>query len=241
MAGHSHWSQIKRKKAVVDQKRGKVFTKCIYDITIAVQEGGGGDPAANARLRLAIDKAKGSNVPNDTIDKAIKRATGELKDKISEHYVYEGYGVNGVAVMIEVNTDNKNRTVSEIRHAFSKCGGTLGENGCVGWMFERLGSIRIQKSLAKEDKLFEEILDLGAEDLKQDDECFIVYTQPHLLHQVMSSLSKNYKIEESEILYIPKTLVAVSGEAAEKSIKLLEMLDDLDDVINVHANCEIED
>ena len=143
--------------------------------------------------------------------------------------------------MIEVNTDNKNRTVSEIRHAFSKCGGTLGENGCVGWMFERLGSIRIQKSLAKEDKLFEEILDLGAEDLKQDDECFIVYTQPHLLHQVMSSLSKNYKIEESEILYIPKTLVAVSGEAAEKSIKLLEMLDDLDDVINVHANCEIED
>lgn len=243
MAGHSKWSKIKRAKAVTDKKKGKIFTRCIHEIATAVKEGGGGDPDANPRLRLAIDKAKAVNMPNDNVDRAIRRATGEEKGAEQLELTYEGYGTGGVAVMVDVLTDNKNRTVSEVRHAFSKCGGSLGENGCVSWMFDKKGVIVVSKeSLASDgvdsDTLFELALEAGAEDLSEDDEYWEILTEPSKLHEVMSNLDSKIKVEEFEIQRIAKNKIDVGGEGVEKVMKLLDMLDDLDDVLNVSSNAE---
>ena len=240
MSGHSKWASIKRKKGAADQKRGKIFTRCIHEITVAVREGGGGDPSGNARLRFAIDRAKAVNMPNENIDRAIKRATGEIKGEEQLELTYEGYGPGGTAVFVEVLTNNKNRVVSEIRHAFSKCGGSLGEGGCVAWMFEKRGVIIIKKELIEEDALYEAALDAGADDLSGDDDEWEVKCEPKDLHAVKSALEAKVKIESAEVQNVPKTVISLGGKEAEQVMRLMEMLDDLDDVLNVSVNCDFE-
>lgn len=241
MSGHSKWSTIKRKKGAADAKRGKMFTRCIHEITTAVREGGGGDPDANPRLRTAVDKAKAINMPNENIDRAIKRATGEIKGEERLELVYEGYGAGGAAVLVEVLTDNKNRTVSEIRHAFSRCGGTLGENGCVAWMFGKKGVVTIPKELIEEDALIEAALEAGASDISGDDETWEVTSDPSVLGELRCALEKLVKIESAEVTYIPTSTIQLSGKEAEQMIRLVEMLEDLDDVLNVVVNCELSE
>lgn len=241
MAGHSKWSKIKRKKGVADQKKGKVFTRMAHEIAVAVREGGGGDPDGNARLREAIDKAKSVNMPNDNIDRAIKRATGELKADEQMELTYEGYGPGGTAVMVEVLTDNKNRTVAEVRHAFSKCGGQLGENGCVAWMFEKKGVISIKRELIEEDKLMEIALEAGASDISDEGDEWEVVTEPSEFHQVKTTLIQTVPIENDELMMVPNSKVDLDEKQSEQMIRLTEILDDLDDVLNVWANCELAD
>ena len=241
MSGHSKWASIKRKKGAADQKRGKIFTRCIHEITVAVREGGGGDPSGNARLRFAVDRAKAVNMPNENIDRAIKRATGEIKGEEQVELTYEGYGAGGTAVLVEVLTSNKNRTVSEIRHAFTKCGGSLGENGCVGWMFDKKGVISISCEQISEDALYELVLEAGAEDIKAEDEMWEVTCDPKELHQVKASLEKHVKVESAEVQNLPKTTTSLQGKEAEQVMRLLEMLDELDDVLSVSANCDFVD
>ncbi len=241
MAGHSKWSKIKRKKAVADQKKGKVFTRCIHEITVAVREGGGGDPGHNARLALAIDNAKAVNMPNDNIDRAIKRATGEIKSDEQYELTYEGYGPGGVAVMVDVLTNNKNRTVSEVRHAFSKSGGTLGENGSVGFLFEKKGVLSVKKELIGEEELMEAALEAGAEDINDEEDVWEIITEPTQFHAVQENIKKHVELDTAELMMIPKNKVEVSGKDAEQIIRLIENLDDLDDVLNVWANCEVPD
>ena len=238
MAGHSKWSKIKRQKGVADKKRGKIFTRCIHEITVAVREGKSGDISANPRLRLAVDKAKSLNMPSNNIERAIKRATGE--DKTEEQYelIYEGYGPGGTAVMVEVLTDNKNRTVSEVRHAFSKAGGQLGENGCVAWMFDKKGLAIINKSEIAEEELMELALEAGAEDVSSEDDTWEVTSEPNDFNNLHQALEAKVKLEEAEIQYLPKNIITLEGKDAEKMIKLLELLEDLDDVLNVSANCD---
>lgn len=239
MSGHSKWSTIKRKKGAADQKRGKIFTRIIHEITVAVREGGGGDPSGNPRLRFAIDKAKSSNMPNDTIDRAIRRATGEDKGDAQQELTYEGYGPGGVAVLVEVITDNKNRTVGEIRFAFSRSGGALGENGCVGWMFDKKGIICIQKSLMSEDAMMELALESGAEDVGAEADLWEITCDPKNFNEVRNKLEAKVKLESGELQMVPKSRVEVAGKEAEQMITLLEALEDLDDVLNVWANCDI--
>lgn len=240
MSGHSKWSTIKRKKGALDQKRGKLFTRCIHEVTIATREGGGGDPDGNPRLRFAIDKAKSVNVPNDTIERAIKRATGELTDgEQTFELMYEGYGPGGAAVLVEVVTNNKNRTVSEIRHAFSRNGGSLGETGCVQWMFEKKGLIVIKKEHATEEKLFDKALEAGANDVIDADEVWDITTDHKNIHEVRAILANEFELELAEVQQLPKTRVQVEGKEADQMIKLIELLDDLDDVLNVYCNADI--
>ena len=241
MSGHSKWSTIKRKKGAADQKRGKIFTRLIHEITVSVREGGGGDPDANARLRLAIDKAKAANMPNDNIERAIKRATGEIKGEEQHELTYEGYGPNGTAILVEVLTDNKNRTVSEIRHAFSKAGGSLGENGCVAWMFDKKGLIALKKDSVDEDSLMNDALEAGAEDISDEGEMWEILCDPKDFHQLKTDLEQKYALELAEVQYLPKSRNEVSGDAALKIMRLVEVLEDLDDVLNVSANCELLD
>jgi YebC/PmpR family DNA-binding regulatory protein len=239
MAGHSKWSNIKRKKGAVDQKRGKIFTRCIHEITVAAREGGG-DPAANARLRFAIDRAKAVNVPNDTIDRAIKRATGELSDGEQNFELsYEGYGPGGAAILVEVLTNNKNRTVSEVRHAFSRGGGSIGESGCVQWMFEKKGVFVISRELVSESSLVELVLEIGAEDVSDDEGVWVVTCDSKDFHEIQSILLIRFNLELAEIQQLPENKVAVNGSDAEKLLKLIDALDDLDDVLNVYSNAEI--
>jgi len=241
MSGHSKWSTIKRKKGATDQQRGKIFTKLAHDITVAVREGGGGDPASNARLRVAIEKAKTSSLPKENIERAIKRATGELKGDDSVETSYEGYGPGGTAVLVDVVTDNKNRTVSEIRHAFSRSGGALGETGCVGWMFKTKGLIVIQAKLIDEDKLMEVAIEAGAEDVSREGEVWEVTCEPVDFENVRTTLEKIVKLEEAEVQKLPSTRIALEGEKAQQMIRLLDLLEDLEDVINVFSNCDIEE
>ena len=241
MAGHSKWSKIKRSKGVQDQKRGKIFTRLGHEITTAVKEGGGPDPDGNPRLRLAIDKAKAANMPNDNVDRAIKRATGELKGDEQHELIYEGYGPSGTAVLVEVLTDNKNRTVSEIRHAFSKAGGSLGENGCVAWMFEKKGLFAVKKEGVDEEELMMTALDAGADDVVDEGEVWEITSDSKQFHDVRVALEKSYELDLAEIQYLPKSRNAVSGEASAKIIKMVEALEDLDDVLSVSANCEFLD
>ncbi len=241
MSGHSKWSTIKRKKAVIDAKRGKLFTKLIKEITIAARQGGG-DPGANPRLRLAIDNAKSANMPMDNIERAIKKATGELEGVQYTELTYEGYGPSGVAILVESVTDNKNRTVAEVRHLFSKYGGSMGESGSVLWMFDRKGVITFPAQGKTEDDIMEIVLDAGAEDIQLDDGYFEVTTEVETFEDVRKALAEaGIEIENASLQWIAKNTVDISGEAQEKVLKLIDMLEDNDDVQNVYSNANFLD
>lgn len=241
MSGHSKWATTKRKKAVIDAKRGKIFTKLIKEITVAARQGGG-DPDGNPRLRLVIDNAKAANMPMDNIDRAIKKATGAIEGASYLELIYEGYGPGGVAVLVESVTDNKNRTVAEIRHLFSKYGGALGESNSVAWMFERKGIISLPQQGKSEDDLMELILEAGAENLLLEEEFFEITTAVEDFENVRKTIADyNLTIENASIQWRAKNLVAVSGETSEKLMKLLEMIEDNDDVQNVYSNADFID
>jgi YebC/PmpR family DNA-binding regulatory protein len=241
MSGHSKWATIKRKKGALDAKRGKMFTKLIKELTIAAREGGG-DPSANPRLRLAVDNAKAANMPQDNIERAIKKATGELEGVTYHELTYEGYGPAGVAILVEVATDNKNRIVAEVRHIFSKYGGSMGENGSVAWMFDRKGVISLPKQDKTEDDIMEIILDAGAEDLQSEEEFFEIQTPLESFEPVRKSLAdKDLSLENASLQWIAKNTVPVAGEDAEKVMKLIEALEDNDDVQNVYSNADIDE
>ncbi len=241
MSGHSKWATTKRKKAAIDSKRGKAFTKIIKEITIAAREGGG-DPVGNPRLRLAIDNAKAVNMPADNIDRAIKKATGELEGVSYVELTYEGYGPAGVAVIVEVATDNKNRTVAEVRHIFSKNGGSMGESGSVAWMFEKKGVVTLPRQGKSEDDLMEIILDAGADDLQTEEDFFIIQTSIESFETVRKAVAdKNLSIENASLQWIAKNTINVAGEDAEKVIKLIESMEDCDDVQNVFTTADIDD
>jgi YebC/PmpR family DNA-binding regulatory protein len=242
MSGHSKWHSIKHKKARADAARGKVFTKLIKEITVAARLGGG-DPDMNPRLRTAVQAAKAANMPAKNIDNAVKKGTGELPGVVYEEVTYEGYGPSGVALYIEALTDNKNRTVAEVRHLLSKYGGNLGESGCVAWMFETKGIIRVDKDNFDEEELFLVTVEAGAEDMKSDDEDYYeIYTEADQLGQVQADLEKNNVIVvEAERTMIPKTTVNLEEKAADQMLKLMDVLDDHDDIQNVYANFDIDD
>jgi YebC/PmpR family DNA-binding regulatory protein len=243
MAGHSKWAQIKHKKAATDAKRGKVFTKIVKEITVAARLGGG-DPEGNPRLRTAIENAKEVNMPSDNIKKAIMKGTGELPGVAYEEISYEGYGPGGVAILIEAMTDNKNRTVSEIRHILSKNGGNMGEAGCVAWMFEKKGYILVEKSKSDEDALMTVVLDAGAEDMKNDpkEDNYEVITAPENLDAVKDAIEQNkIQVSMSEITMLPKSYVPLEGSSADQMMRLIDSLEDNDDVQNVYANFDIPD
>jgi len=242
VSGHSKWSTIKRKKGANDAKRGKIFTKLIKEITIAAKMGGG-DPDGNPRLRSAVTAAKSENMPKDNIDRAIKKGTGDLDGAVYEEILYEGYGPGGVAVLVETMTDNKNRTVADIRHYFSKSGGNLGESGCVAWMFDKKGSIMVDKEGVDEETLMDLALEAGAEDVVEEEESYQILTEPEDFSEVVEQLEKSeVKFSEVSISMIPKNVVEVSEEKPAKSLlKLLENLEDHDDVQKVHANFDIPD
>ena len=241
MSGHSKWHSIKHKKAAADAKRGKIFTSLIKEITVAARIGGG-DPDGNPRLRTAVLAAKGVNMPAENIKRAIQKGTGELPGQSYEDAAYEGYGPGGVAMMVEVVTDNKNRTVSEIRHIFAKHGGNLGETGCVSWMFHKKGFIVVEKSKANEDALLNIVLEAGADDMQESGDNFDIYTAPDSCEAVVDALKKsNIPVSSSEVSMIPQNHVKVEGKAAHQMIKLMETLEDHEDVQKVSANFDIED
>lgn len=241
MAGHSKWAQIKRKKAVADAKKGKLFTKLIREITIAARQGGG-NPDGNPRLRLAIDQARAANMPMENIERAIKKATGELEGSQYEEIIYEGYGPGGVAILIEAVTDNKNRTVSELRHIFSRHGGRLAESGSVNWMFDRKGIITIEKSVINEDDLIMLALDAGADDIIVESDYYEVQTSIENFEKVRKNLlEKNVKIENASLQYVPQNLMKIEGKENETVLKLLEILEDHDDVQNVYTNADVNE
>ncbi len=242
MSGHSKWHTIKHKKGALDAKRGKVFTKLIKEITVAARTGGTGDVDSNARLRKAVNDAKGQNMPNDTIDRAIKRGTGELEGVNYEEITYEGYGIGGVAVLIETMTDNRNRTVAELRHLFSKNGGNLGEAGSVAWMFDKKGLIVVDKEARTEDEMFEIAIEAGADDVSTEGDVFEIYTAPDTFDTVSEAV-KAAKIEPqaAEVSMIPQNYIKLEGDDARKMLKLYEAIEDHDDVQNVYANFDIDD
>lgn len=243
MSGHSKWAQIKHKKAHTDAKRGKVFTKIVKEIAIAARIGGG-DPEGNPRLRTAIEKAKEVNMPHDNIKRAIMKGTGELPGTSYEEYIYEGYGPGGVAVLIEVLTDNKNRTVSEIRHIMSKNGGNMGEAGCVAWLFEKKGYILVEKSKTEEDTLITVALDAGTLDMKNDpkEDNYEVITLPEDLNKVKNAVeAAHIPVSLAETTMLPKSYVTLDEKAAEQMMRLMEALEDNEDVQNVYANFDIPD
>ncbi len=240
MSGHSKWSTIKRKKGVADAKRGAIFTRLSKDIALASREGGG-DIDMNPALRLAVKKAKAANMPSANIDKAIKKGTGDLPGVKFENYVYEGYGPSGVAIMMEVMTDNKNRTVPEIRHIMSKNGGNLGESGCVNWMFEKKGTISISRSNSiNEDELMEYSIDIGAEDFNSEEDFFEIVAQPEDFGGIIKSLDEKGYEYEGEIGLVPTNMVKVTESDATSIIKLLELLEDHDDIQKIYSNFEVE-
>ena len=240
MAGHSKWKTIKRAKAATDAKRGAVFTKLIREITVAAKAGGG-DPEHNPRLRLAIDTARANSMPKDNIERAIKKGTGELEGETYTEVTYEGYGPAGVAIIVDAVTDNPTRTVADVRHKFSRGGGNMGATNSVGWMFERKGQIVIDATNVDEDSAMEAALDAGAEDLRREDDVYVVTTLPNDLHTVRSALeAKKLRVDEAEIAMLPKNTVKVEGKDAESVLKLVEALEDLDDVQKVWANFDID-
>lgn len=241
MSGHSKWSTIKRKKGVADAKRGKIFTKLIKEITISAKEGGG-DPGANPRLRLAIDNAKAANMPADNIERAIKKATGELEGVTYHELMYEGYGPGGVAMLIEVATDNKNRSVAEVRHLFSKYNGSMGENGSVAWMFNRKGIITLPVQNKSEDEIMDIVLEAGAEDLHTEEDFFEVQTDLESFEPVRKALvAADLQIENASLQWIAKNTVNISGEDAEKVMKIIEAMEDSEDVQNVYSNADFDE
>ncbi|WP_456371260.1 YebC/PmpR family DNA-binding transcriptional regulator [Thermodesulfatator atlanticus] len=242
MAGHSHWAQIKRKKAAQDAKRGKLFTKLIREIMVAARMGGG-DPSANPRLRAAIQAAKAANMPKENIERAIRKGTGQEPGMTWEEVVYEGYGPGGVAVLIKSVTDNKRRTVSELRHIFSKCGGNLAEPGAVAWVFEQKGLIIVPKEGADEEKLLEEALEAGAEDVREYESEFEIITLPQDLETVKTALEEaGFKIDSAKVTMVPKSTVKLEDEkTVQQMLRLMETLEDHDDVQQVYANFDIPD
>lgn len=241
MAGHSKWANIKFRKERQDAKRGKVFTKLIKEITVAAKVGGG-DIDANPRLRTAIQAAKGANMPMKNIENAIKKGTGELPGVVFEEINYEGYGPGGVALLIACTTDNKNRTVSEVRHLLSKYGGNLGESGCVAWMFDRTGFIRVPQETYDEEELMLLAIDFGADDLKVEDGYYEIYTSTDNFDSVRSKLEEaGVQIESAELTYLPQNTVPLEDKKAEQMLKLMEALEDNDDVQNVFANFDIDE
>ena len=241
MSGHNKWANIKQRKGSQDAKRSNLFSKLTKEIIIAAKHGGG-VPATNARLRVAIEKARASNVPKDTIEKAIKRGTGEIEGITYEEVVYEGYGPNGVAVIIDITTDNKNRSASEIRKIFSRHNGNLGESGCVGWMFDRKGYIGVAAEKHTEDEMMEVALDIGADDVKLEGDIFEVYTPFEEYANVMEELRKrNYNVTESEITRIPQNKVKIEGDKAISLLKLFDELDENDDLQSYASNADIDE
>jgi len=240
MSGHSKWATIKHKKGALDAKRGKIFTRLIKEITIAAKNGGG-DPDSNPRLRTAIAAAKAENMPADNIKRAVQRGTGELPGATYEEFTLEGYGPGGVAVMLDINTDNRNRTVSEIRHAFGKNGGNMAEAGAVSWMFHKKGDIVVPKSLASEDDLMGIVLEAGADDLRDDGENWEVVTDPASFEAVVEAVRKaGITPTSAEVAMIPQNYIKLEGQQATTMIRLVEALEEHDDVQNVHANFDID-
>ncbi len=238
MSGHSKWATIKRKKAVLDAKRGKVFTKLIKEISVAVRQGGP-DVNGNPRLRLVVDNARGANMPQDNIDRAIKKASGELEGVNYLEITYEGYGPAGVAIMIESVTDNKNRTVAEVRHLLSKYGGGIGEAGSVAWMFDRKGVVTLATQGKTEDDLMEIVLDAGADDLSTEEDFFEVTSSIESFETVRKAIAeKGLHIDNASLQWLAKNTITVSGEEAEKVMKLIDALEDCEDVQNVYSNAD---
>lgn len=239
MSGHNKWASIKHKKAATDSKRGKVFTKIIREMVVAAKEGGG-VIENNARLRKAVSDAREANMPQDNIKKAIQRGTGEIPGAIYEEITYEGYGPGGVALIIETTTDNKNRTASDVRKIFSKHSGSMGETGCVGWMFSKKGFISIDKSAGDEDTIMTLALDNGADDFQVEDDCYEIYTKIEDIEKIKNAFEqKSIPILESEVSMIPQTYVKLEGDDAEHMLKLMDELEEHDDVKNVFANFDI--
>lgn len=239
MSGHSKWASIKHKKAAVDAKRGKIFTKIIKEIIVAARLGGG-DPDGNARLRLAVEKAKSVNMPKENIERAIKKGTGELGGTAYEEFLYEGYGPGGVAVLVEVMTDNRNRAVGEIRHLFTKHNGKPGEAGSVAWMFEKKGLILVDKNDCDEELLMETALEAGAEDVQDEDEAWAVHTRPADFEAVKRAISnRGWRVVSSELTMVPKSTLRIEGKEAEQMLRLMMALEDNDDVQNAYANFDI--
>ena len=242
MSGHSKWHTIKHKKGALDAKRGKIFTKLIKEITVAARTGGSGDIDSNARLRKVVTDAKAVNMPNDTIDRAIKRGMGEGEGANYDEVVYEGYGPNGVAVMVEAMTDNRNRTVAEIRHIFSKNGGNMGEAGSVGWMFDKKGYIVVDKAAKSEEELFDIVIEAGADDMQDDGDVFEIFTTPDNFDAVNDAVkSAGISPQAAEISMIPQNYIKLEGGDAKQMMKLYDSLDDNDDVQKVYANFDIDE
>ncbi len=240
MSGHSKWATIKHKKGALDAKRGKVFTRLIKEITVAAKAGGG-DVDSNPRLRTAVAAAKAENMPADNIKRALQRGTGELPGALYEEITFEGYGPGGVALIVQVTTDNRNRTVSEIRHMFGKNGGNLGETGSVGWMFHKKGYIVVPKSAVKEDDLMALVLEAGGDDIRDDGENWEVMTEPAAFEAVLNAI-KQAKIETTmaEVSLIPQNYIKLEGNAANQMIRLLEAIEDHDDVQHVYSNFDVD-
>ncbi len=240
MSGHSKWATIKHKKGALDAKRGKIFTRLIKEITMAAKSGGG-DPESNPRLRTAVAAAKAENMPADNIKRAIQRGTGELPGATYEEIQFEGYGPGGVALLVNVTTDNRNRTVSEIRHVFTKGGGNLGEAGSVAWMFHKKGQIVVPKTAAKEDDLMNIVLENGGEDMNDDGDSWEVLTAPNAYETVLEAVKKaNIQVAHSEIGMVPQNYIKLEGPAASQMIRLLEAIEDHDDVQNVYSNFDVD-
>jgi YebC/PmpR family DNA-binding regulatory protein len=240
MAGHSKWKQIKRKKAVTDSRRASHWTKLIREITVAAKSGGG-DPGGNPRLRLAIDAARAANMPNENIDRAIKKGTGELEGVSYEEVTYEGYGPGGTALLIEASTDNANRTVAEIRHVFSRNGGNLGASNSVAWMFDRKGLLSLEAAGREEDRAMEDALESGAEDFSREGDSFVVATTVPTFHAVQDALkARGYKVESAELAQVPRNTVKVEGVDASRVLRLVDALEELDDVSKVFSNFDID-
>ncbi len=241
MSGHSKWSTIKRKKGALDAKRGKIFTKLIKEITVAARMGGG-DPESNPRLRTAIAAAKAENMPKENIERAIKKGTGELEGTQYEELIYEGHGPGGVAVLVEVMTDNKNRSIAEIRHIFSKHGGNLGENGCVSWMFDKKGLLVFSKDQVSEDDVMAVALEAGADDIKETEKEYEVIVEPSEFETVKEAFDKaGIPYLVAEISMVPQNTIALEGKDAEKMLKLMDALEDSDDVQHAYANFDISE
>jgi YebC/PmpR family DNA-binding regulatory protein len=243
MSGHSKWAQIRRSKGVNDARRGQLFTRLGREIVVAVREGGGGDPDANFRLRMAVQRARDANMPLDNIERTIKRAVGGAEGNNLEEITYEGYGPGGTAILVQTLTENRNRTVADVRNAFNRNGGNMGESGCVDWLFENKGVLEVELAGHDPDELSLEALDLGADDVEPvsaDDETLTIYTDPSDLENIRQALEgKEYQIVKSETTMVPKTRIDLSDEkVAHQTIRLIEKLEDLDDVQNVHTNAD---
>jgi len=239
MSGHNKWASIKHKKGANDAKRGKIFTKLIKEITVAARLGGG-DPTGNPRLRAAILAARAENMPKDNIERGIKKGTGELEGVNYEESVYEGYGPGGAAVLVESLSDNKNRSVADIRHIFSKNGGSLGSSGCVAWMFKKKGYIAVDRTAVDEETLMEKALDAGAEDVREDESSFEVITAPEEFEGVKAAIDElNVPYISAEVTMLPQNTTSLTGKEAEQMIRLMDMLEDCDDVQKVYTNADI--